>query len=199
MINEENCKNAENYFTRLYSIGVSDKIEKKTIENEKKGTKRTLSYLSWSFAWGELKKLHPEAKYKVYETENSVPYFTDGRFGWVKVSVSIRPTPDAEFLKHKEILPIMDYSHQPIPADKITSSDFNTAIQRALTKAIARHGLGLSVYEGEDMPGGQKQSVQAPKAAPKTTAESPEIAERNRRIEEKRVKHEGKAQTEGVA
>jgi hypothetical protein len=30
--------------------------------------------------------------------------------------------------------------------------DVNKAIQRSLTKACARHGLGLYVYAGEDLP-----------------------------------------------
>ena len=36
--------------------------------------------------------------------------------------------------------------------DKITSTDVNKAIQRSLTKAVARHGLGLYIYAGEDLP-----------------------------------------------
>ena len=34
----------------------------------------------------------------------------------------------------------------------LTSSDVNKSIQRSLTKACARHGLGLYIYEGEDLP-----------------------------------------------
>ena len=37
-------------------------------------------------------------------------------------------------------------------AYKITSFDVNKSIQRSLTKAIARHGLGLYIYAGEDLP-----------------------------------------------
>ena len=37
-----------------------------------------LSYLSWPYAWAEVKKRFPEANYKVYETENACIYFTDG-------------------------------------------------------------------------------------------------------------------------
>ena len=36
--------------------------------------------------------------------------------------------------------------------DKLKSTDVNKAIQRSLTKAIARHGLGLYIYAGEDLP-----------------------------------------------
>ena len=39
-----------------------------------------------------------------------------------------------------------------ISFDAVTSVDVNKSIQRALTKAIARHGLGLYIYAGEDLP-----------------------------------------------
>jgi hypothetical protein len=55
-------------------------------------------------------------------------------------------------LEHIEYLPVMDYRNQSIPADKVTSFDVNKAIQRGLTKAVARHGLGLYIYAGEDLP-----------------------------------------------
>ena len=34
----------------------------------------------------------------------------------------------------------------------VTSFDVNKTIQRSLTKACARHGLGLYIYAGEDLP-----------------------------------------------
>ena len=46
-----------NYFVELNNINVSDKTEKKN----------GLTYLSWSYAWGELKKRHPDAFYTIYE------------------------------------------------------------------------------------------------------------------------------------
>jgi hypothetical protein len=46
----------------------------------------------------------------------------------------------------------MDNRNLSIPANQVTSFDVNKAIQRATTKAIARHGLGLYVYAGEDLP-----------------------------------------------
>lgn len=51
-----------------------------------------------------------------------------------------------------EYLPIMDYRNKSIPVDNVTSFDVNKAIQRSLTKAVARHGLGLYIYAGEDLP-----------------------------------------------
>ena len=126
----------DNYFVELNKINVNDKTEKKG----------NLTYLSWAWAWGELKKKHPDANSKVYENEQGWNYFTDGKTAWVKTGVTVNE------IEHIEYLPIMDYKNQSIPLEKITSTDVNKAIQRSMTKAIARHGLGLYIYAGEDLP-----------------------------------------------
>ena len=114
--------------------------------NDKKKKKNNLDYLSWAFAWSEVKKVYPEANSKVYENEQGLNYHTDGRTAWVKVGMTI------EGLEHIEYLPVMDYRNQSIPLEKLTSMDVNKAIQRGLVKAIARHGLGLYIYANEDLP-----------------------------------------------
>lgn len=111
-----------------------------------------LTYLSWAWAWAEVKKNYPDATYTVYENANGWNYHTDGRTCWVKTGVTI------EGMEHIEYLPVMDNRNNSIPADKVTSMDVNKAIQRSLTKAAARHGLGLYIYAGEDLP--ETQSVQ---------------------------------------
>ena len=131
----------KNLFDTLNSINVNEKTEKKN----------GLTYLSWAWAWGELKKADPSANYKVYENENGWNYFTDGKTCWVKVGVSATIN-EKEILEHIEYLPIMDTRNRSIPLENVTSFDVNKAIQRALTKAIARHGLGLYIYAGEDLP-----------------------------------------------
>ena len=123
-------------FDVLNDINVNDKTEKKG----------KLTYLSWAWAWGQLKKNYPTANYKVYENADGWNYFHDGRTAWVKVGVTVNG------LEHIEYLPVMDNYNRSIPLDKITSFNVNTSIQRALTKAIARHGLGLYIYAGEDLP-----------------------------------------------
>ena len=127
-------------FETLNAINVNDKTEKKN----------GLTYLSWAWAWGEVKKVYPDATYTIYETTNPqgyvCNYFTDGRTCWVKTGVII------EGLEHIEELPVMDYRNNSIPLEKVTSFDVNKAIQRSLTKAVARHGLGLYIYAGEDLP-----------------------------------------------
>ena len=125
-----------NYFEKLYRIDISGHIE------EKNGMK----YCSWSYAWAELKKIHPDATYTIYENKDGWNYHTDGTTGWVKTGVTVNG------IEHIEYLPIMDYKNKSIPAQGITSFDVNKAIQRSLTKAVARHGLGLYIYAGEDLP-----------------------------------------------
>lgn len=129
----------KNYFEKLNDINVNDKIE----------DKNGLKYLSWAYAWGEAKKLFPNANYIIYErdTDNGpVNYFTDGRTAWVKTGVIIND------IEHIEELPVMDNRNKSLPLNSITSFDINKSIQRSLTKALARHGLGLYIYAGEDIP-----------------------------------------------
>lgn len=155
----------ENYFKQLNSINCNDKTEKKN----------GLTYLAWAYAWGEVKKLFPESTYTIYENENGWFYHTDGNTCWVKTGVTING------IEHIEYLPVMDYKNRSIPVDQVTSFDVNKAIQRSLTKAVARHGLGLYIYAGEDLPEDDNQveqsskpstAVQARKAAAKRTADN---------------------------
>ena len=134
----------ENYFATLNNINVNDHAEKKN----------GLTYLSWAWAWAEVKKLFPTATYTIYEAANGCFYHTDGRTCWVKTGVTING------LEHIEYLPVMDYRNASIMVDKVTSFDVNKAIQRSLTKAVARHGLGLYIYAGEDLPEAEQQQPQ---------------------------------------
>lgn len=133
---------SENYFVELNSINVNEHTEKKN----------NLTYLSWAWAWGEVKKRFPDATYKVYEDDNGCIYWTDGRTAWVKTGVTVNG------IEHIEYLPIMDFKNRSIPLSDITSFDVNKSIQRSLTKAVARHGLGLYIYAGEDLPEDEQES-----------------------------------------
>lgn len=159
--------NESNYFEILNSVNVNEKVEKKN----------GFSYLSWAFAWGELKKRYPDATYNIYENKDGWNYHTDGRTAWVKVGVTVNG------IEHTEELPIMDFKNKSIPLENITSLEVNKSIQRALTKAVARHGLGLYIYAGEDLPDesdgkptakSSKASSRAPKAP--TTNQPSEIS-----------------------
>jgi hypothetical protein len=127
---------ADNYFSVLNAINVNGKTEKKN----------GLTYLSWAWAWGEVKKLHPDATYTVYENADGLNYHHDGKTAWVKTGVTVNG------IEHIEYLPVMDHRNKSIQLSAITSFDVNKTIQRSLTKACARHGLGLYIYAGEDLP-----------------------------------------------
>lgn len=139
-----------NYFIALNSIDVSDKTEKKA----------GLTYLSWAWSWGELKKRHPDATYTVYENADGWAYHTDGKTCWVKTGVTVNG------IEHIEYLPVMDARNRSIPVGNVTSFDVNKAIQRSLTKAVARHGLGLYIYAGEDLPEDIGSEPEKPATAP---------------------------------
>lgn len=132
----------KNYFLDLYNEDVKDYVEKKN----------GLNYVSWAYAWKGIKEKHPTATYTIYENPDGWNYFTDGRTCWVKTGVTI------DGLEHIEYLPVMDYRNKAIPLERVTSFDVNTAIQRSLTKACARHGYGLKVYAGEDVDAATKET-----------------------------------------
>lgn len=156
----------DSVFNKLNSINVNDKTEKKN----------GLTYLSWAWAWGEVKKLYPNATYTIYE--NTLPngfivnYFTDGKTSYVKTGVTI------EGIEHIEELPVMDYRNKSILLENMTSFDVNKTIQRSLTKALARHGLGLYIYAGEDLPE-EEQQQEGGKKISKTQADALKSAIQN--------------------
>lgn len=135
----------DNYFIELNEINVSNKTEKKG----------NLTYLSWAWAWAELKKRHPDATYTIYENAEGLFYHHDNKTAWVKTGVTVNG------IEHIEYLPVMDYKNNSITLDRITSTDVNKTIQRSLTKAVARHGLGLYIYAGEDLPDDGKATEKA--------------------------------------
>ena len=132
----KNKDDNESYFKKLVAIDIASKVEKKG----------KLDYLSWANAWGYLKLSHHDAQRNVYESqETGLNWFTDGKTGYVKVGIVVSG------IEHIDYLPIKNFRNDSIGVDKITSMDVNTAIQRATAKAIAMHGLGLSLYAGEDL------------------------------------------------
>ena len=141
----------DNYFSVLNDINVNDKTEQKN----------GLTYLSWAWAWGEVKKLYPDATYTIYENVNGWCYHTDGKTCWVKTGVTVNG------IEHIEYLPVMDFRNKSIALESVTSFDVNKAIQRSLTKAVARHGLGLYIYAGEDLP--EVEQPEQPEQPPKQT------------------------------
>jgi len=126
----------KNYYQDLSNVSIKDKTEKKG----------GFDYLSWAYAWDMIKKIHPDTQRTVYEYEQTgLNYFTDGKYAYVKVGITVNG------IEHIDYLPVMDYRNNSISVDALTSTDVNTAIQRSTAKAIAMHGLGLSLWTGEDV------------------------------------------------
>jgi hypothetical protein len=129
-------------YETLKSVDVKGFIEKKGAQ----------SYISWASAWDLLKTHCPDAQRKVYEHDHTgLNYFTDGRTCYVKVGVI------ANGVEHIDYLPIMDFRNNAIAVDKVNMFDVNKTIQRSTAKAIAMHGIGLSLWTGEDL------SIEVPK------------------------------------
>jgi hypothetical protein len=128
--------NTQSTFKELTSINVRDKVEKKG----------RFDYLSWAYAWAIVKDKYPSANRTVYESDHTgLNYFTDGNTGYVKVGITIND------VEHIDYLPIMGHNNQSLSVDNITSFAVNKTIQRSTVKAIAMHGLGLSLWAGEDL------------------------------------------------
>lgn len=138
----------KNYFGELFAIDIAEDVK------EKNGMK----YVSWATAWKWVKTKHPDATYTEYENDDGRFWFDDGVSGWVKLGVTING------IEHVEHYPIMDFKNMAIPAEKIKSTDANKAKMRALAKACARHGLGLYIYQGEDLKEDGTRKTKADKA-----------------------------------
>ena len=149
---------ADSVFKTLNSINCNGHTEKKN----------GLTYLSWAWAWGILKEHYPSAYYTIYENKDGLNYHTDGRTCWVKTGVTVND------IEHIEYLPVMDYRNASITVDRVTSFDVNKAIQRSLTKAVARHGLGLYIYAGEDLPDSADEEQRPAPSQPVQSAAAPQ-------------------------
>ncbi|MES2188752.1 MAG: DUF1071 domain-containing protein [Pseudomonadota bacterium] len=121
-----------NSFIRLSSIDVARHIEKKG----------NFAYLSWPFAVAELRKADAKASWEVIRF-NGLPYLATETGFYVEVAVTV------DGVTLSQVHPVLNGQNRPI--QNPTAFEINTSIQRALVKAISLHGLGLSVYAGEDL------------------------------------------------
>jgi hypothetical protein len=153
-------------FERLSAINVNGHVEKK----------KDLTYLSWPWAWAEVKRECPDARYVIKETE------FDEILGFM---CHTEVTIEGETLEMW--LPVMDganksmlkkpYSYKTKYGDKTveaaTSFDVNKTIMRCLVKNLAMFGLGLYIYAGEDLP--DTNDTDKPSAKTKPVDEVEEI------------------------
>jgi len=131
-------------FQRLSEVNVSGFAEKKG----------QFTYLSWAWAVTELKKVAPEAYWKIHEwglEGNKQPYQQTEAGCFVKVTVI------AEDIEMTQVHPVLDHRNNTVK--KPNAFEVNTSIMRCLTKAISLHGLGLYIYAGEDLPAGESQPI----------------------------------------
>ena len=123
-----------NTYEKLRQIDVSGYIEKKG----------NLSYLSWSHAADTLLQHDPQATWEYKEPVS----FGDTLMVFCSVH-AFGKTMTAQ-------LPVMDHRNKAIANPD--AFQVNVAMQRCLAKAIALHGIGLYIYNGEDLPEAPRMS-----------------------------------------
>ena len=142
-------------FKELFALNVNEHVEKK------KSGSTELTYLSWSWAWAEFKKVYPDATFTVKKDEQNRPYFGDDDIGYMCYTEVT-----AGGLTYEMWLPVMDGANKAMkrqPYDYVTKFgtkhveamtmfDVNKTIMRCLVKNLAMFGLGLYIYSGEDLP-----------------------------------------------
>ncbi len=173
-----------NVYEKLSSINVNKLTEKKN----------KLTYLSWAHAWGEVKKVYPEATYEILKFENNLPYVYDEKTGYM-----VFTTVTIEGLTHEMWLFVMDGANKSMKCDRYsykvkdvewvnrrpvqkkdnegnllfidkfvdgaTMFDINKTIMRCLTKNLGMFGLGLYIYAGEDLPDETNEKAKGGKEA----------------------------------
>lgn len=144
-----------NWFKELSAVDVNN------YTREKNG----LKYLSWMWAWSELKKRYPLSYATVHETTDGMLVWRDPVGCHVKTSITIvwedkDVDGNPKMMEHTvtEYLPIMDFKNKSVPYDNVDSMMVNKAVQRSLTKCIARLGIGSYIYVNEDLPEEIKES-----------------------------------------
>lgn len=169
-------KKEESVFKTLNAINVNGHTEKKKTGNTE------LTYLSWSWAWAEVKKLYEDISFEI-KMFDGLPYIYDEKTGYmVFTSITING------LTHQMWLPVMDGANKAMKdhpykyttgygqyakekvCEAATMFDINKTIMRCLVKNLAMFGLGLYIYAGEDLPEGDA-SQSSPEAQEEAKAQ----------------------------
>ena len=137
---EDNARE-NNVFKLLNEYDVTEHLKKKD----------KIIYLPWSKAWTIIKSLFPTAKFTIHKKNDGCIYHTDGKTAWVEVSITINGWTETESLA------VMDFRNKSISIESITSADAEKSIKRCLVKCAALHGLGLSLWTGEELSSAAKR------------------------------------------
>jgi len=145
-------------FTEVYKIGTQTIIDDNG--NEKEGAdiyavstgRRVYYFTSFQMAF------HGNRKVRVFfRTDETGSIMLDPMTGHAFVKVSV--TVDGTTLE--QVHPVLNHMNKPIA--KPDAFAVNTAVMRCLAKAISLHGLGLYIYQGEDLPVLSKKEEQQAK------------------------------------
>lgn len=163
--------NKKSVFETLNAINVNGMTEKKQTGNT------TLTYLSWASAWQVAKANFPDIEYEIERNpETNLPYWYDPLTGYM---VFTKITLGGQ--THEMWLPVMDGTNHAMKAEPYTydtkykkglqvnaatMTDINKTIMRCLVKNLAMFGLGLYIYQGEDIPESQSTAPAQPQTAP---------------------------------
>ena len=142
-------------FNELVQLDVNEHVEQKNTG------KATLSYLSWPWAWSEIRIRCPDIRYEILKNDAGLPYFYDPALG-IMVYTTVTIGDETRMMW----LPVMDGANNamkmepyevqtkygPKPVAAATMFDVNKTIMRCLVKNFAMFGLGLYIFAGEDLP-----------------------------------------------
>lgn len=159
-------------FERLSAINVNDKVEKKN----------GLTYLSWAWAWSEVKKAYPNASYEVVDVD----------MGILGIMCTTSVTIEGQTLRMW--LPVMDSNNKAMKVESYTYStkygektveaatmfDVNKTLMRCLVKNLAMFGLGIYIYAGEDLP--ESETAQSNVQSAPQTAQSNVLVQSNKLV-----------------
>lgn len=166
-------------FEYLNGLNINGHTEKKKVEGKE------LTYLSWPWAWAEVKKRYPDAHYTIWKNADGLPYTEDPQTGYmVYTSVTI------DGVTHEMWLPVMNGANRAMKrapyeyttkfgkksVEAATMMDINKTIMRCLVKNLAMFGLGLYIYAGEDLPEVEQAEQEEKK---QSTAQKPQKGPEN--------------------
>lgn len=143
-----------NVFETLNSVDVNGHTDKRSQGGVE------LTYLSWPWAWAEVKSRYPNASYRVLMFDGK-PYTFDEATGYM-----VFTEVEIDGVAHCMWLPVLDAKNFTMMSKPYTVKtkkseysvkaatmfDINKTIMRCLVKNLAMFGLGLYIYAREDLP-----------------------------------------------